>query len=142
MNILLRNYIKKMIYVSIFFKTQGLYCWRKHKITEIFWAVHFTVLLLFLILFALICAVFFQQRKWLWLLYSQRIYRHMSQWSYHTGVPSHLWNCLQRAKGHWRLGSDKPQETAHKSQRRSCENQSFVTHAKMENHKEKKKLLS
>lgn len=33
------------------------------NVTEIFQAAHFTVLLLFLILFAFICAAFFQQRR-------------------------------------------------------------------------------
>lgn len=61
-----------MVYISIL-KNTRLILLKKTQVSLKYFRRYILLLLLLLILFAFICAVFFQQRKWLWILYSQRI---------------------------------------------------------------------
>lgn len=126
---------------NLFLKLKGDPAEGNGSVTEVLGAVYFTVLLLFWIVFAFICTVFFQQRRMTMAVLFSMDHVDMSQWNYQASMSSFLWSILQRPEYHRRFESDMPQETDHRFQRGCCENQSIVIHVKLENHKEKEERL-
>lgn len=61
-----------MVCISILKNTRVILL-KKTKVSLKYFRQYILLLLLLLFCFAFICAVFFQRRKWLWILYSQRI---------------------------------------------------------------------